>query len=90
MCTQKMRWFLLACLSTPTCKFLQFVSEGVPFISQANILAKYKPRLNTTTLLWSLKQADDYTRKALENLKSVRHITLYYEDLIQNRTVSYS
>ncbi|KAM3353442.1 hypothetical protein ACQJBY_024550 [Aegilops geniculata] len=53
----------------------------------ANILAKYKPRLNTTTLMWSLKQADDYTRKALENLKSVRHITLYYEDLIQNRTM---
>uniref|UniRef100_A0A453G853 Sulfotransferase n=8 Tax=Triticinae TaxID=1648030 RepID=A0A453G853_AEGTS len=54
---------------------------------EANILAKYKPRLNTTTLMWSLKQADDYTRKALENLKSVRHITLYYEDLVQNRTM---
>lgn len=89
MCTQKMRWFLIAYLSTPTCNFLQFVSEDVSFISQANILAKYKPRLNTTTLMWSLKQADDYTRKTLGNLKSVRHITLYYEDLIQNRTVSY-
>ncbi|PNT77287.1 hypothetical protein BRADI_1g60550v3 [Brachypodium distachyon] len=53
---------------------------------EANILARYKPRLNTTTLIWSLKQADDYTRDALENLKSVRHMTMYYEDLIQNRT----
>ncbi|XP_047086933.1 uncharacterized protein LOC124698495 [Lolium rigidum] len=53
---------------------------------EANILAKYKPRLNTTTLIGTLKKANDYTRNALENLKSTRHITVYYEDLIQNRT----
>jgi hypothetical protein len=35
-----------------------------------------------------LKQTDEYTRDALQNLKSIRHITIYYEDLISNRTVS--
>ncbi|KAK3147037.1 hypothetical protein QOZ80_3BG0277220 [Eleusine coracana subsp. coracana] len=53
---------------------------------EANILAKYKPRLNTTSLISNLKQADEYTRDALRNLKSIRHITIYYEDLISNRT----
>ncbi|KAL5218562.1 hypothetical protein ABZP36_019246 [Zizania latifolia] len=53
---------------------------------EANILAKYKPRLNTSSLFQRLKQADDYTRDALENLKSMHHITIYYEDLIGNRT----
>uniref|UniRef100_A0A0E0GNN9 Sulfotransferase n=1 Tax=Oryza nivara TaxID=4536 RepID=A0A0E0GNN9_ORYNI len=53
---------------------------------EASILARYKPRLNTTSLIRSLKQVDDYTRDALENLKSINHITIYYEDLIRNRT----
>ncbi|CAN6294820.1 unnamed protein product [Urochloa humidicola] len=53
---------------------------------EATILAKYKPRLNTTSLIYQLRQADEYTRDALENLKSTRHITIYYEDLILNRT----
>ncbi|XP_062211461.1 uncharacterized protein LOC133912635 [Phragmites australis] len=53
---------------------------------EANTLARYKPRLNTTSLIWSLKQAGEYNRDALENLKSIHHITIYYEDLIRNRT----
>ncbi|WVZ57202.1 hypothetical protein U9M48_007612 [Paspalum notatum var. saurae] len=53
---------------------------------EAHILARYKPRLNTTSLIWQLKQADEYTRDALENLNSTHHITVYYEDLIRNRT----
>ncbi|KAL6648024.1 hypothetical protein ACP70R_012248 [Stipagrostis hirtigluma subsp. patula] len=53
---------------------------------EAKILARYKPRLNTTSLIWRLKQADEYNRDALDNLKSIRHITIYYEDLIRNRT----
>uniref|UniRef100_A0A0E0D1Q1 Sulfotransferase n=1 Tax=Oryza meridionalis TaxID=40149 RepID=A0A0E0D1Q1_9ORYZ len=53
---------------------------------EASILARYKPILNTTSLIQSLKQVDDYTRDALENLKSINHITIYYEDLIRNRT----
>jgi hypothetical protein len=56
---------------------------------EASILARYKPRLNTTSLIRSLKQVDDYTRDALENLKSINHITIYYEDLIRNRTVEF-
>jgi hypothetical protein len=56
--------------------------------SQAHILARYKPRLNTSSLIRKLKQADEYTRDALENLNNTRHITVYYEDIVRNRTVS--
>nr|CAB3500593.1 unnamed protein product [Digitaria exilis] len=66
--------------------FCAFVGLRLPVGVKARILARYKPRLNTTSLVWQLKQADEYTRDALENLKSTRHITLYYEDLILNRT----
>ncbi|CAD6211438.1 unnamed protein product [Miscanthus lutarioriparius] len=53
---------------------------------EAHILARYKPRLNTTSLIWQLKQADEYTRSALQNLNNTRHITVYYEDIVRNRT----
>ncbi|XP_066387824.1 uncharacterized protein [Miscanthus floridulus] len=53
---------------------------------EAHILARYKPRLNTTSLIWQLKQADEYTRDALQNLNNTRHITVYYEDIVRNRT----
>ncbi|KAG8063151.1 hypothetical protein GUJ93_ZPchr0003g16696 [Zizania palustris] len=79
--------FCLANFCTPWSE-----SEPYPifyFVVQANILAKYKPRLNTSSLIRRLKQADDYTRVALENLKSMHHITIYYEDLIRNKTVSF-
>lgn len=60
----------------------------LPPHSQAHILARYKPRLNTSSLIRQLKQADEYTRDALENLNNTRHITVYYEDIVRNRTVS--
>ncbi|PWZ07453.1 hypothetical protein Zm00014a_016431 [Zea mays] len=53
---------------------------------EAHILARYKPRLNTSSLIRQLKQADEYTRDALENLNNTRHITVYYEDIVRNRT----
>lgn len=54
---------------------------------QAHILARYRPRLNTTSLIWQLKRADEYTRDALENLNNTRHMSVYYEDVVRNRTV---
>ncbi|WKA10008.1 hypothetical protein VitviT2T_027612 [Vitis vinifera] len=53
---------------------------------EAQILAKYKPTVNATLLLPDLKEAEETITKALEYFKSTRHIVLYYEDLINNRT----
>ncbi|KAG8377640.1 hypothetical protein BUALT_Bualt08G0054000 [Buddleja alternifolia] len=53
---------------------------------EAQILATYKPTLNVTTLLSDLKIADDEVAKALEYFKNTRHIVLYYEDILTNRT----
>ncbi|KAK3231447.1 hypothetical protein Dsin_003328 [Dipteronia sinensis] len=53
---------------------------------QANILAKYKPTLNSTLILPQLKQIEQTAAKAIKYFNSTRHIVLYYEDLINNRT----
>ncbi|CAK7329832.1 unnamed protein product [Dovyalis caffra] len=53
---------------------------------EAEILAKYKPLINTTLLIPNLKQVEDTTAKALEYFNSTRHIILYYEDVVKNRT----
>ncbi|GFP91124.1 hypothetical protein PHJA_001256400 [Phtheirospermum japonicum] len=53
---------------------------------EAEILARYKPTINTTLLIPNLKQVDDLVTKSLQYFKSTRHIILYYEDIINNRT----
>lgn len=55
---------------------------------QANILAMYKPRINTSELISNLKNAEKFASDALEHFNNIRHIVLYYEDLLQNSTVS--
>lgn len=55
---------------------------------QANILAMYKPRINTSELISNLKNAEKFARNALEHFNNIRYIVLYYEDLLQNSTVS--
>ena len=54
---------------------------------QAQILAKYKPTINITQLIPELKRAEQKTAKAIEYFNTTRHIVLYYEDLVKNRTV---
>uniref|UniRef100_A0A2C9U101 Sulfotransferase n=1 Tax=Manihot esculenta TaxID=3983 RepID=A0A2C9U101_MANES len=54
--------------------------------AEANILAKYKPRLNTSTLLAELKHVDDRAAMAIQYFKSTRHIVVYYEDVVSNPT----
>jgi len=76
------------CLSYVSSLWVDSLCLMCCFPSQAHILARYKPRLNTTSLIWQLKQADEYTRDALQNLNNTRHITVYYEDIVRNRTVS--
>ncbi|CAL9054644.1 unnamed protein product [Musa banksii] len=53
---------------------------------EANVLAKYKPTLNATELMSSLKTANECVTNALDYFNSTRHIVLYYEDLILNHT----
>ena len=69
------------------CRFAQIVIFQL-FGFQAKILARYKPTINATLLIPSLKEAEKMAAKALEYFKSTRHIVLYYEDIITNHTVS--
>ncbi|XP_068643101.1 uncharacterized protein [Aristolochia californica] len=54
--------------------------------SEAEVLAKYRPKINTTVLLEDLKNLEEWTANALDYFKSTRHIILYYEDLVNNQT----
>ncbi|XP_062019890.1 uncharacterized protein LOC133736425 isoform X2 [Rosa rugosa] len=58
----------------------------VHFPLEAQILAKYKPKLNATLLIPELKQDEETAAKATQYFKTTRHIVLYYEDVINNRT----
>ncbi|XP_020239721.1 uncharacterized protein LOC109818611 isoform X2 [Cajanus cajan] len=53
---------------------------------EAETLSKYKPTINSTSLLADLKDMEMRTAKALEYFNTTRHMILYYEDLIRNRT----
>ncbi|KAI3972544.1 hypothetical protein MKX01_019202 [Papaver californicum] len=52
----------------------------------AEILAQYKPTINATLFTNNLKVVENTAAKALEYLNSARHIIVYYEDLISNKT----
>ena len=92
---------LSSSISNICCKALTYISQklrkcNIFFRSltrlenffQAEILAKYKPTVNATLLIPNLKQVEETTTKALEYFKSTRHIILYYEDIVKNRTVN--
>ncbi|KAL9327670.1 hypothetical protein ACSQ67_002673 [Phaseolus vulgaris] len=53
---------------------------------EADILSKYKPIINSTSLLDDLKDMEMRSAKALEYFNSTRHIIVYYEDLMRNHT----
>nr|AAD17417.1 hypothetical protein [Arabidopsis thaliana] len=55
-------------------------------LNQAEILARYKPLINTSLLIPDLKQVQEMTSKALAYFNTTRHIFLYYEDVVKNRT----
>ncbi|XP_050229557.1 uncharacterized protein LOC126678698 isoform X2 [Mercurialis annua] len=52
--------------------------------TEAAVLAKYKPRINATTLLAELKHVDDRAARAIGYFKTTRHIVVYYEDVVGN------
>ncbi|KAK9012161.1 hypothetical protein V6N11_040230 [Hibiscus sabdariffa] len=53
---------------------------------EAAALSSYKPVINSTLLIKDLKEIGLAAVKALEYFNSTRHIVLYYEDLVTNRT----
>ncbi|KAJ7944412.1 Sulfotransferase [Quillaja saponaria] len=54
---------------------------------EADTLSKYKPSINSTSLISDLKQMKVTAAKALEYFNSTRHMILYYEDLVKNQTI---
>jgi len=54
---------------------------------EAEILAGYKPMINTTLLINELRQIQEMTLKALTYFNTTRHILVYYEDVVKNLTV---
>lgn len=67
-----------------------FIVDDFWICFQAEILSKYKPTINSTQLIKNLRQVNQTTTKALEYFKSIRHIVLYYEDVVKNHTVCYT
>ncbi|XP_015697852.1 nodulation protein H-like [Oryza brachyantha] len=53
---------------------------------EAEVLAQFKPEINTTSLIADLKKFDKLAADALVNFKTTRHIILYYEDVVSNKT----
>ncbi|KAL0360799.1 UNVERIFIED_CONTAM: hypothetical protein Sradi_3764400 [Sesamum radiatum] len=56
---------------------------------EAEVLAGYKPTLNVTTLVSTIRAAEGTAARALECFKTTRHIVLYYEDIVANHTVRF-
>ncbi|OEL29187.1 hypothetical protein BAE44_0009793 [Dichanthelium oligosanthes] len=56
-------------------------------LNQAEILAQYKPIIDKKVLITELKRSDKLAADALVNFKNTRHIVLYYEDVVSNRTM---
>ncbi|KAK3222407.1 hypothetical protein Dsin_009432 [Dipteronia sinensis] len=54
--------------------------------TEAETLSSYKPVINSTSLISDLKEVEVTANKALKYFNSTRHIILYYEDLVMNRT----
>jgi hypothetical protein len=53
---------------------------------EADTLSQYKPSINSASLITELKQMDATVTKTLEYFNSTRHIILYYEDIVKNRS----
>ncbi|XP_019441053.1 PREDICTED: uncharacterized protein LOC109346094 [Lupinus angustifolius] len=51
---------------------------------EAEILAKYRPYINTTLLIPELKRIEKTSAKVIEYFRNTHHIVLYYEDLDKN------
>lgn len=55
-------------------------------LEEARTLLKYKPIINSTSLISDLREMELTAAKALDYFGSTRHMIVYYEDLIKNRS----
>ncbi|KAL0762417.1 hypothetical protein Bca101_078568 [Brassica carinata] len=53
---------------------------------EADALSRYKPVINSTSLIHDLQETESLAAKALEYFNTTRHMVVFYEDLITNRT----
>ncbi|CAH8268154.1 unnamed protein product [Arabidopsis lyrata] len=53
---------------------------------EADALSRYKPVINSTSLIHDLQETENSAAKALEYFNTTRHIVVFYEDLITNQT----
>ncbi|KAL6841786.1 hypothetical protein ACP4OV_028298 [Aristida adscensionis] len=51
---------------------------------EAEVLAKFKPELDISTLIKNIRNVEKSIRDCLEHFNSTRHMTLFYEDIIGN------
>uniref|UniRef100_A0A0A9D9D7 Sulfotransferase n=1 Tax=Arundo donax TaxID=35708 RepID=A0A0A9D9D7_ARUDO len=54
---------------------------------EAEILAKFKPKLDTSTLITNIRNIEKTIRGCLDHFRTTRHMILYYEDIIGNNNV---
>ena len=66
--------------------FTVYLSSTFHF-EQAEILAKFKPKLDTSTLIANIRNIEKAIKDCLDHFKSTRHMILYYEDIIGNSNV---
>ncbi|XP_020108894.1 uncharacterized protein LOC109724467 [Ananas comosus] len=51
---------------------------------EAEILARFKPRINIASLISDISSAEKAIADCLQHFSSTRHIILYYEDIVNN------
>ncbi|CAL4914541.1 unnamed protein product [Urochloa decumbens] len=52
---------------------------------EAEILARFKPEMDVSTLIPSIRSAEHSMRTCLGHFSKTRHMTLYYEDVIRDK-----
>ncbi|EMS66220.1 Nodulation protein H [Triticum urartu] len=52
---------------------------------EAEILAKFKPELDVSTLVSNIRDVEKYMGDCLDSFNTTRRMILYYEDIIRNR-----
>ncbi|KVI02673.1 Sulfotransferase domain-containing protein [Cynara cardunculus var. scolymus] len=58
--------------------------KDAKLLNGADLLSKYKPELNITSLKSDLRGMESTAEKALNYFNSTRHIIIYYEDLMKD------